>query len=63
MKLTKSLKAAIVRQFKDGASMPYLATVYNLPLKRVEQVVRVRMIEIEERVSAERTQVAGGVGA
>lgn len=40
MKLTKKLRAAVLKQFMDGQSAVYLAGVFENPVKRIEQVVR-----------------------
>jgi hypothetical protein len=40
MKITANLKRIIVQQFRDDASMEYLAKLYALPLERVEGIIR-----------------------
>jgi hypothetical protein len=47
MKLTKSLRLVILRQFKTGDDMEYLAKLYGFTLKRIEQVIREALIEID----------------
>ena len=51
MKLTKTLKAVILRQFKDGASVEYLAKLYQISMFRVENVIRMWLIEQDERTN------------
>lgn len=48
MKLTKSLRRAIAKQFKDGLTVEYLATLYGFKLLQIEDVIRRVMIEQEK---------------
>lgn len=50
MKLTKSLRDVILRQFKSGDDMEYLDKLYELKPGRTEQIVRQVMIEIDDRM-------------
>lgn len=59
MKLTKSLRAAIVKQFKDGARVEYLAKLYNQPLPRIEQVIRIEMVATEGEGSIRSNRSTG----
>jgi hypothetical protein len=53
MKLTKNLRAAILRQFKDGADTVYLASLYEgISVRQVEEVIRQRLIEQEKPPAA-----------
>lgn len=51
MKLTKALRLVILRQFKAGDDMGFLAELYGFPLYRIEQVIREAMIKIDERIA------------
>lgn len=46
-RITKTIRAAIVRQFVDGAAVSYIAGVYQVPQKRIEDVLRDRIITTE----------------
>lgn len=52
MKLTKSLKRAITKQFKDGATLEYIAQLYGFPMKKIEDAIRVEMIRLEAEIKA-----------
>ena len=47
MRLTKSLRAVILRQFKSGERMLYLANLYGFSPERIEEVVRLQLIAQE----------------
>ena len=53
MRLTSNLKAAIVKQFKHGASVPYLAALYQQKQERVEKVIRDALFSQEFDTSIE----------
>lgn len=55
IKLTKNLKHIIVGQFKGGDSMKYLASIYGHTPARIEQVVRERMLALDEIIGTDRT--------
>lgn len=44
-RISKTVRAAIIKQFKRGASMAYVAAVYDISIKRVEEVICDSMIE------------------
>jgi len=56
VKLTNNLRKIILMQFKDGASVDYLAKLYTLKPPTVEQVLRVKMIEDEGRAPADQPE-------
>ncbi len=49
MKLTANLKIVILKQFKSGDDMEYLAKLYGFTLERIEQVIREAMISQETK--------------
>lgn len=49
MKLTANLKAVILKQFKTGDSIDYLAKLYGFTPERIENVVRMAMIESDRK--------------
>ena len=61
MRLTKNLRAAIVKQFKHGASTEYLAQLYGVSETRVEQIIRLRLVDDEIRVGAQFIAPSGEV--
>jgi hypothetical protein len=50
LKLTKSIRAVIVTQFKTGDTMEYLAKLYGFSVERIEGVIRDWMIATEGSV-------------
>jgi len=54
MKLTTNLKTVILKQFRTGDTIEYLAKLYGFTPERIEQLVRLALIEIDERVGVER---------
>jgi hypothetical protein len=49
MKLTKSIRAVIVTQFKSGDTVEYLAKLYGFSVERVEGVIRDWLIGLEAK--------------
>jgi hypothetical protein len=49
MKLTANLKTVLLKQFKTGDTIDYLAKLYGFTPERIEQVVRMAMIEVDRR--------------
>jgi len=56
MKLTANLKTVILKQFKTGDSMEYLAKLYGFTPERIENVVRMAMIEMEREYKSTNVQ-------
>jgi hypothetical protein len=52
MRLSPSIKRAIVNQFKTGDSMQYLATVYEVSPSKIEFVIRAAMIKQDSFLAA-----------
>ncbi|HXV84989.1 MAG TPA: hypothetical protein VEG60_34525 [Candidatus Binatia bacterium] len=49
MRLTPSIKRAIVNQFKTGDSMMYLASVYEVTPPKIEEVIRAAMNRADQQ--------------
>lgn len=49
MRLTKNIKKAIVKQFKLGDSIEYLASIYSASRPQVENVIRFEMVRVCEQ--------------
>jgi len=45
IRLTKNLRRIIAGQFKLGDSMSYLANIYGVSLPRIEQLIRMVLLE------------------
>ena len=56
-KLTKNLRSVIFRQFKDGATIDYLDKLYEFKTPRVEQLIRLKMIENEGKPAPTAVEV------
>lgn len=54
MKLTKSLRLVILRQFKGGDTLRYLANLYGFTEDRIENLVREALIEVDNNHAAIR---------
>jgi uncharacterized protein (DUF433 family) len=59
VKLTKQLRSVIIRQFKSGDTIEYLAKLYGFTNERVEQAIREALIERDTELEK---QVADAMG-
>lgn len=55
-KFTPEKKRMVLRLFKSGDSMPYLAGLFETSLEKVEQAIRVQLISQEGREMDEEKQ-------